>query len=102
MVDERKYRVRQYRPAYFSGFDDFVCLDVSESSIIHQEFMKNFQHGDFDHFSVEPYYGTEELIIEAHYKSGKHWVVGFAVEEGTQTARGWRYDPAPVEDDRGR
>lgn len=92
------FHVRQHRPAYFSGFNNDVIRDVPRDAITSVPWCGNFKHSDFDHFTVEPYRSQEngpykELIIEAHYKSGEHWVVGFAVETTHPFATNWRYKP---------
>jgi hypothetical protein len=94
----KTYLVRQYRPAYFSGFTDLVCRDVEYDDITKVSWCDNFKHGDFSHFTVEPYHG-DELIVEAHYASGKHHVVGFALPsdsqemapDGGRLCDNWRY-----------
>ena len=91
------YLVRQYRPAYFSGFTNCVCRDVEYDDITKVTWSENFKHSGFTHFSVEPYGG--ELIISAHYENGKRWVVGFALEsdsdvkapDGGLLRDNWRY-----------
>src|SRR5262249_32897584 len=95
------YLVRQYRPAYFTGFENGVVRDVAYDDITKVPWAENFKHPDFSHFTVEKY-GTEpdgELIIEAHYKTGDHWVVGFALpmdsnmmsNNGDLMRDNWRY-----------
>jgi hypothetical protein len=92
-----KYLVRQYRPAYFSGFVNKVYRDVDYDDITKVEFMANFRHEGFKEFKLEPYGG--EVIISAHYDDGKHWVVGFALAmdsnvrapDGGLLRDNWRY-----------
>lgn len=74
-----RYLVRQSRPAYFSGFENEVFRNIEYDKITEVPFCKNFKHDDFEKFTVEPYGTGDELIIMAHYKNGKSWVVAFAL-----------------------
>lgn len=87
---EKKYLVRQYRPNYFTGFTNAVMRDVSYDDIVNVPWADNFKHTGFEKFTIEPYNGGE-LIISAHYKSGKHWVVGFTIDSDDEFAQDWRY-----------
>jgi len=92
------FHVRQYRPNYFSGFENEVVRDVPWDKILEVPWMENFRHEGFDRFTVEKY-GTE-WIIQAHYRDGAHWVAGFAIETTHPFAENWRYkkeDPADGE-----
>lgn len=88
---EKTYHVRQYRPGYFTGFDNSVVYNLPEDKITDTPWSENFKHGDFEKFTVGRY--GRELIVEAYYKSGAHWVVGFAVESTDPLAEDWRYKP---------
>lgn len=88
---DASYHVRQYRPDYFSGFENEVVRDVPYEGILGAPWCKNFVHSDFDRFTIRPYGSNGELIIEAHFRSGKSWVVGFAVPADHPFARNWRY-----------
>ncbi len=90
--EPKLYRVRQYRPAYFSGFATEIVTGLPRDQLTTAPFCRNFEHHDFKKFTVTSY-GNGELVIEAKYKSGASWVVGFAAEEGTEKALDWRYDP---------
>ena len=95
---KKLYHVRQYRPAYFTGFENDVLRDVPYDAILTAPWCENFKHSGLDRFTIKPYRTFEdgpykELIIEAHYKSGEHWVVGFAVETTAPFADDWRYKP---------
>ncbi len=70
--------VRQYRPNYFSGFNNAVERGVTYENITAIPWAENFKHGGFTKFTVEPYDG-DELIVSAHYENGEHWVVAFCV-----------------------
>jgi hypothetical protein len=94
-MNEPTYHVRQYRPNYFSGFDNAVVRDVSREAILQAPWFRNFEREGFDHFSVEPC-SSGELIISAHYKDGAHWVAGFAVSIKHELAKNWRYAPGNV------
>jgi hypothetical protein len=93
-----RYIVRQYRPAYFSGFEDVVCSGVSRDQITTAPWCEGFKRDGFTHFTVEPY-EADELIISAHYSDGQHWVVGFALpdnsiavaHDGGLLRDNWRY-----------
>lgn len=95
-----KYLVRQYRPNYCTGFEDAVFKNVEYNKITSLPFCDNFKHSKFTKFTIDPYYG--ELIISAHYENGKHWVVGFALEENSKKKAStgelmkdnWRYKNA--------
>jgi len=99
------YLVRQYRPNYFSGFEDAVEGPLPYDQITTASWFKNFQHqydGGFKKFEIEDY-GNGELIISAIYNNGKHWVAGFATEVGSRMSKDWRYqkpekDHGPQED----
>lgn len=96
MSDSARYLVRQYRPAYFSGFDTEVYKGVSFDEITKVPFCANFKQHNFDHFTVEPYAGGE-YIISAKYKNGESWVVGFAIDENSkETTRNYDGDELMV------
>jgi hypothetical protein len=84
-----KYHVRQYRPNFFSGFHNDVVRDVEYDDILKAPWFENFRHKGFEKFTISPYDG--ELIIEAHYANGEHWVAGFAVAVDDPFASNWRY-----------
>jgi hypothetical protein len=86
------YHVRQYRPAYFSGFENQVVRDITYDDILKKpEWLQSFQSDDFTNFSIEPY--GNELIIIAHYRNGKYWVAAFAINVNHPFAKDWRYTP---------
>lgn len=87
----RRWHARQYRPAYFTGFEDGVAYDLGYDEITTPPWFRNFEHDDFDRWEIEPY--GAELIISAHYKDGQHWVAGFACDVTTAFARNFRYQP---------
>ena len=84
------YHVRQYRPNYFSGYDNEVVHNIEYADILSVPWCENFKSDLFDHFSISKY-NEDELIIEAHYKNREHWVVGFAVDTKNAFAQNWRY-----------
>lgn len=90
------YIVRQYRPAYFSGFDTEYYHASSRTDVLNAPWLGNFKgdhhdkDGGFKEFVVEPY-TKDELIISAHYNSGAHWVAGFAITSGHRFKGDWRY-----------
>lgn len=95
-----KYLVRQYRPAYFSGFDTEVVKGVPYDEITKAPWFENFKHNGFTEFKIEPYH-EDELIVSAHYANGEHWVAAFALPEsssmmsnnGDLMRDNWRYKP---------
>ena len=94
-----KYLVRQYRPNYFSGFENAVCRDVTYEGITQVPWCDNFKHDGFKEFKIESY--GNELIISAYYEDGERWVVGFALPMGSEAMAleggllrdNWRYKP---------
>lgn len=93
-----KYLVRQYRPNYFSGFENAVVRDVLYDDITNVPWSDGFKQADFKNFVIEPYNG-DELIISAKYENGESWVVGFALPDhsvmvsnnGDLMRDNWRY-----------
>lgn len=86
--------VRQYRPAYFSGFEDEVYRVASFDEATSVPFAARFRSAGFSHFTIEPYdERSGEHIICAHYTKGKYkqWIVAFAIEESAEFAKNWRY-----------
>ncbi len=96
--NEQLWHVRQYRPAYFSGFTNSVLRDVTWGQILTAPWLRNFKRDGFLHFSVNDYSGDEK-IISAHYKNGEHWVAGFVLPtssrevapDGGLLRDNWRY-----------
>lgn len=92
------YLVRQYRPAYVSGYENAVFKDVPYDKITSMPFCENFKHSGFKEFVIETY-SDDELIVSAHYDNGEHWVVAFALPEnsndmspnGDLLRDNWRY-----------
>jgi hypothetical protein len=77
------YTVRQYRPAFFSGFDNAVVAHIPEADLMNPDmlpWLKNFQHDRFFEFYVEDGYGKEK-IISARMNDGTHWVAAIAEPE---------------------
>ncbi len=82
-----------------TGFDNAVVSGVTRENLTKVPWAERFKHSGFTGFSVEPYNG--ELIISAHYEDGKHWVVGFALDEASDIKApdggllrdNWRYKP---------
>jgi hypothetical protein len=88
-----KWHVRQYRPNYFSGFENAVCRDVEEDDILKCSWFENFRHEGFERFEIAPY--GDEKIISAHYADGNGWVAGFAIPVDHPFAKDWRYSKEP-------
>lgn len=89
------FHVRQYRPNFFSGFENQVCRDVEEEHILDCRWFDNFRHEGFKDFTLEPYDSGETIII-AHYTDGKYWVAGFAIPVDHPFAKDWRYSREPM------
>src|ERR1700692_2935772 len=93
------YLVRQYKPNFFTGFQCDVVSVSKYEDITEVPWASLFKSEDFVRFSVEPY--GKELIVSAHYKDGKHYVVGFALDENSTAEANeggllkdnWRYKP---------
>lgn len=67
--------VRQYRPAYFSGFEKEEHEVAVPSAIREIEFIKNFQEmPDFHRFSVAEN-GPTQCLLVAEYEEGFKWYV---------------------------
>lgn len=86
-----KFKVRQYRPGFVTGFVNDVAEGLEWGQITTAPWFKSFEHSDFAFFEIAPY--GNEYIISAHYGDGKHWVAGFAVPEHWPMASNWRYTP---------
>jgi hypothetical protein len=95
------YLVRQYRPNYFSGYENDVYGNVPFGQIISLPFFENFKREGFSHFYIEDSSMPEsnEITFSAAYENGEHWVVAFAlpVDSRTKAPDGglmrdnWRY-----------
>lgn len=96
----QKYLVRQYAPAYFTGFDLDAIKEVEFDDILKVHWCERFKHDGFVEFYLEPYDG-DELIFGAKYKDGTSWVAGFALptnsnqmsNNGDLLRDNWRYKP---------
>ena len=84
------YLVRQYRPAYFTGFETEHYRALSREDILNAPWAKNFKQANFTKFVIKPY-TADELIVSAHYDNGEHWVVGFACRANHRFKDDWRY-----------
>lgn len=84
------YTVRQYRPAFVSGFENAVVEHVNEKDLMNPAvcpWLKNFQHEGFVEFYIDnPHYKDGQLFISARYEDGKHWVASLAYPETTAMA----------------
>jgi hypothetical protein len=93
-----KYLVRQYAPAYCTGFNLDAMRDVEYEDILKAPWCERFRHEGFVEFYLEPY-GNGELIFGAKYKDGSSWVAGFALPmdsdakapDGGLLRDNWRY-----------
>ena len=92
-----EYLVRQYRPAFVTGFQNAMFRAETRDDILKAPWLDYFRHDGFENFSIEPY--GPELIISAHYRGGEHWVTGFALPvdseaeapDGGLLRDNWRY-----------
>ena len=89
------YVARQYRPAYFSGFETEIARGLDRDKITTAPWFRNFEYDGFERFEIIEY--GDELMIIAHYSNGKHWVAGFAVEEGSEMSKSPRYREGNVQ-----
>lgn len=85
-----KYLVRQYSPAFCTGFDLSVVEVDDKEKIINAPWADRFKTTGFKEFKTENYHGGE-LIVSAYYENGEHWVVSFACEAGSNMSKDWRY-----------
>ena len=100
------YLVRQYRPGYFSGFDNAIFTAKDREDILNAPWLENFKHSTFERFEVEDY-GNGELIISAKFgpraerptRKVESWVAAFALPtdsnatapDGGLMRDNWRY-----------
>jgi hypothetical protein len=78
--------VRQYRPAYFTGFENQVCR---VENILDAEFLQSWkEHSDL---SVKDYGDGEQIVMGKSRDDGKSWVAAFACEDGSDMSKDWRY-----------
>lgn len=90
--DDKTYHVRQYRPAFFEGFENGVAHNIKFDALTSPPWFRWFEHEWFDRWLIEPYGNpSPELIISAIYKSGERWVAGFACDVNNPFAKDWRY-----------
>lgn len=95
-----KYLVRQYAPAFCTGFNLDAMRDVEYEDILKAPWLDRFKHEGFKEFYLEPYCG-DELIFGANYEDGQTWVAGFALAmdskerapDGGLLRDNWRYKP---------
>lgn len=86
----KNYHVRQYRPAWFTGFENEAVRNIPFEEILTCPWFRNFEHEGFRRFTFCEY--GDELMISAHYNNGEHWVAGFAVPVDKPLAEDWRYN----------
>lgn len=73
------YAVRQYRPAYCSGFENQAFKNVSYDDILKLEFLNVFRHDAFKDFTIEKDEHRDERHIMANYDNSESRVVGFCI-----------------------
>lgn len=101
------FHVRQYRPNYFTGFENIVVRDVPEDQILQVKFLRDWEARDaedcigFKEWLIEPY-PSGELLISATYANGQRWVAAFAVDAAHPMAKDWRYVENDGQGDQGR
>ena len=86
-----RYLVRQYSPAFCTGFDLSVVEVDNKENIINVPWANRFKHVGFKEFKLADYHDGE-LIVSAYYENGEHWVVSFACEVGSKHCDDWRYN----------
>ena len=82
--------IRQYRPAFFEGFENETVEFSSTKELINIPFVKNFCDDGFSGFAI-----SDEHLI-ATYKNGKEWwVVGTLSDPSTVKLPMWQPGIAP-------
>ena len=70
-------RIRQYRPAYFTGFENATVEFDGVEALLAISFVTSFVNESFHQFSIDTTNG-DNIALMAEYDDGnKWWVVGF-------------------------
>jgi hypothetical protein len=64
--------IRQYRPAYFEGFENETVDFSTTYELINIPFVKNFAFGNFSHYAI-----SDNCLMAIYDNGFEHWVVGF-------------------------
>lgn len=80
-----KGKIKQYRPAYFSGFENQVNNFNSIDELLNIDWIKNFtEYKDFFRLSISLADGfTTEHHLMAEYKNGEDWYVVGSIDKDT-------------------
>ena len=80
-----KGKIKQYRPAYFSGFENQVNNFNSIDELINIDWIKNFtEDKDFFRLSISLAGGfTTKHHLMAEYKNGESWYVVGSIDKDT-------------------
>ena len=63
--------IRQYRPAFFEGFENETVEFSTDEELVKIPFVKNFSHYNFSHYAVS------DSCLMAIYDDGfEWWVIG--------------------------
>jgi hypothetical protein len=82
--------IRQYRPAFFEGFENETVEFSTTRELLDVPFVKNFCHDGFSGFAV-----SDEHLM-ATYKNGKEWwVVGTLSDPHLVKLPKWQSGIAP-------
>lgn len=83
-------QIIQYRPAYFSGFENQTKAFTNLAELLNIEFVDNFRklpngqiNPQFHQYSISPHSSHKgyEYTLMAEYKDGKEWwVIGYLDE----------------------
>jgi hypothetical protein len=79
-------KIRQYRPAFFSGFENYEGEVGSVTELEALEFLQGIQSDPaFYRFSLHRHYGGAHMLLAELEHGYKWWVMGFL--EGPDLAR---------------
>jgi len=87
-----KWRVRQYRPNFFSGYENEVVPNIEEDKFATDVpfLVQWYNNPTLDHMEFKPYSGDEWILV-GHFKNSEYWVAGFATPESKIDPTNWRY-----------
>ncbi len=89
-------KIKQYRPNFFSGFENETVEFATTEELLNVEFVKKFKRDGFSGFALSTY--GEQTNLIATYKNGKKWwVVGFIDDVSNVNLSKWEAGKAPVE-----
>lgn len=86
--------ITQYRPNYFSGFENETVSFSSTEELLEIPFIQNFKHGKFSSFS------KSDNRLMAEYDDGyEWWVVGMIKSPELVDLPEWKAKYRPTEQD---